>query len=579
MNKYVKKILSRPPLMIGILIAIVLVFIGITALINHFTPSKERADLIEHFNLPEDKAAIILNYSKQEETATIIDGKIYVDISFVKEYLNKQFYWDTNENILLCTTPTEIISAKAESTNFSVGKASTDFGSIIVKATSNSALVNLDFVTKYSNMLCTVYTEPNRVVIETKGIADYIEAKKDLCIRVDAHIKSPILADIPKGKAVHFVEAKEDWVCVSTEDGLIGYAKKNELLNVYNLNRDTLVKYSDDDFLHIKKEGQVNLLWHQISTVNSGKNSIANVLTKSKGVNVISPTWFKIADNEGNLKSIASSDYVKYCHDHGVEVWALVSNFEVKEVDTAYILTHTSTRQNLVNQLVAKAVEFNLDGINVDFESMDGSKIGESYIQFLRELSQKLHALGIKLSTDVPVPAEFNAHFQYGEQSKYVDYVVMMGYDQHWGQASGEGSVAALNWVEESLINIKEQGVPSDQLVLGMPFYTKLWILTPKEEANASEVTYVIGFQNIGMDQAQKWVDENVSQLTWLEDCGQSYGEATKNKVIYKIWLENATSLEKRLQLMKKYELAGAAFWKSGFENDAAWDVIIKYVN
>ena len=154
-----------------------------------------------------------------------------------------------------------------------------------------------------------------------------------------------------------------------------------------------------------------------------------------------------------------------------------------------------------------------------------------------------------------------------------------MAYDQHWGQGSGEGSVAALNWVEEGVTNTLKEGISPDQLILGIPFYTKLWKLTPTTDESATEQSYIIAFENLGLTSAKNWMNNNVSDPEWLDDCGQWYGEVTKNGVIYKMWLEDGDSLEQRLKLMQNHSLAGAAFWSSALDNSEAWDVIIKYIN
>lgn len=567
-----------PVLIIVGLIAVVLVFIGISAVIDALTPSTERANLTEYYQITEEsQVAIVLDNEILDTYATTIDGEVYVDFKFIYNNLSSRFYWDSNENILLYTTATNIISAEAESTSYMTGKSSTDFGKTIVKATADSALVHIDFVSKFANIRVTHHETPKRISITSNwGEISIASAKNDTQVRLKDDIKSPILSDITTGTTVTILKEVDDWYKVATSDGFVGYVESK---NFSAISTETLVSdKAEEVFNHMTMDKPINLLWHQ--TMNTSANAkISSILSETKGVNVISPTWFKVKDNDGNISSIATKDYVDYCHSHGVEVWGLVSNFELEDVDTTYVLTHTSTRQNLVNQLIAKALQYNLDGINVDFESMNGPKVGDAYIQFLRELSIKCENNDLVLSTDVPVPAPYNDFYSYGEQSYFVDYVIIMGYDEHYSQASGAGSVASLNWTEEAVVNMLEEGVPANQIVLGMPFYTKLWSLTPKSEENSAEVTYVIGFENLGMNSAKKWMNNNVDEPTWLEDCGQYYGEVTKKGVIYKMWLEDTTSLEKRLQMMKSHNLAGAAFWKSGLEADEVWNIIIKYIN
>jgi len=575
-----------PVLIIVGLIVIVLGFIGITAVIDALTPSTERANLTEYYEITEEsQVAIILDNEILDTYATTIDGEVYVDFKFIYNNISSRFYWDSNENILLYTTASNVVSAEAESSSYLTGKSSTDFGKTIVKATADSALVHIDFVSKFADIKVAKYDTPTRIVItKTWGDITTATAKADTQVRLSFDIKSPILSDISTGTAVTILKEEAGWYKVATSDGFVGYT---EVKNYNGSSTQTLTSDKPaEEFHRIKLNKPVNLLWHQ--TFNTSANSkIASILSDAKGVNVISPTWFKIKDNEGNLSSLASKDYVDYCHSHDVEVWGLVSNFEVDDVDSIYVLTHTSARQNLVNQIIAKALQYNLDGINVDFEAMNSDtlsskEIGDSYIQFLRELSVMCYKNELVLSTDVLIPGGYNESlYRYKEQVDFVDYIILMAYDEHYGQKTGAGSVASLNWTETAVQDMLDEGVPANQLVLGIPFYSKLWSLTPKSEENSAEVTYVIGFENYGMTTAEKWMKNNVESddWQWLEDCGQFYGETTKKGVIYKMWLEDTTSLEKRLQMLKSYDLAGAAFWKSGLESNKVWDIIIKYIN
>ena len=574
-----KKVL--PVLIISGLIVVVLAFIGISAVIDSLTPTTERANLTEYFEITEEsQVAITLDNDILDTYATTINGEVYVDFNFIYNNLSSRFYWDSNENILLYTTSSDIISAEAEATSYMTGKSSVDFGKVIVKATADSALVHLDFVSNFADIRVSYYNEPNRVVItKTWGDVSVASAKNNTQVRLDAQIKSPILSDIATGASVTILEEGKEWHKAATSDGFIGYV---EAKNFSAISSETLVSDKPAEvFHHMKMDKPINLLWHQ--TMNTSANAkISTILSESKGVNVISPTWFALKDNEGNISSLASKDYVNYCHSQGVKVWGLVSDLENKDVDIKYVLTHTSTRQNLVNQLIVKALEYNLDGINVDLETMPDQKTGEAYIQFLRELSIKCENNDLFLSTDVMEPTSVNNYvFQYNQQVDFVDYVILMAYDEHYGQESGAGSVASLNWTENAVMKLLDEGVPANQIVLGIPFYTKIWSLTPKPGEDGTEITYIIGFETKGMDTAKKWLTSNVNSddIVWLEDCGQYYGEVTKNGVIYKLWLEDTTSLEKRLQMMQSHNLAGAAFWKSGLEGKDAWNLIIKYIN
>ncbi len=563
----------------GVISLILVIILGIN-LFNKFSPSKEQLALNDYYKMSNDtQVAITLDNTVSDSYGILIGDQVYLDYHFVHDVLNTRFYWDANENILLYTTANDVISAKADENRYYIGKSSADYNQVIVKASADSAWINIDFVSKYTNIDFTYYENPSRVVITSKWddiTISTLKAKTE--IRYENNIKSPILTEAKKGDVLTILETDKEWTKVCTSDGIVGYVKSNK---VKKTQTQTLTSdFEQETFAHIEMGEPINLLWHQVlnSTAN---NNISSILTDSKGVNVICPTWFKLKDNNGNISSLASTDYVNYCHNQDVKVWGLVKNFDLDsdEIDINYVLTHTSTRQRLVNQLIAQALQYNLDGINVDFEALSYSEIGDAYIQFLRELSIKCENNDIVLSTSVPPSNQFNDAYQYEEQAYFVDYIALMAYDQHYGQQSGEGSVAALDWVEENVDTLIKKGIPSDQLVLGIPFYTRLWTLTPTTEQDDTDAAYLISRTNLGFDSAQKWMDENVSEPVWLEDCRQWYGETQKNGIIYKMWLENEDSLTERLKLIDKYALAGAAFWRSGLENNEAWDLIIKYIN
>ncbi|MBQ2900466.1 MAG: SH3 domain-containing protein [Agathobacter sp.] len=575
-----KKKQVLPVLLVVGCILLVLLIVGAVKLIEKYTPTKEHLELTEYYNLSEaSQVAITINNAISDSFATIINDHVYLDYAFVHDVLNERFYWDANENILLYTTASHVISAKAEASSYSVGKSSSDYGRPIVKATADSAWVDLEFVKKYSDFTYSFYESPSRLVITNDWKEISVSTLKgNTEVRLQGGIKSPILADVKKGDTLTVLETDKKWSKVCTADGIVGYVRSNKLKNATTLALTS--DYEPETFHHIKKDKTINMLWHPVYS-KAANSEITTILSTTKGVDVVSPTWFELRDNKGNISSLASTDYVTYAHDHGVEVWALVKNFALSnaDVDTNYVLTHTSSRQNLVNQIVSQALQYNLDGINIDFESIKETELGDAYIQFLRELSIKCENNDIILSTAVAIPTSFNGVYKYSEQADFVDYICMMAYDQHWGQASGEGPVASLDWVEESVKNILAEDVPADQLVLGVPFYSKLWNLTPTSDEDAEEVSYIIGFKNYGLTSAKNWMNENISSPEWLDTAGQYYGETVKNGITYKMWLEDETSIEEKLKVMQEYKLAGAAFWSSDLDNTSIWEMIIKYIN
>ena len=572
---------ALPVLVVCALIVIIVAITGISALIKKYTPSKERQELSEYYNLTsEDQVAIILNNEVIETTAKMIGDHVYIDYQFVHDSLNPRFYWDANENILLYATARDLISAEADNNSYLVTKSSIDYGRPIVKATSDSAYIDLDFVKEYSDFTYEYFSDPNRIIVyNTWGNYEVATVRRNTHIRVKGGIKSPILADVKEKDQLCVLEVGDNWTKVMTNDGVVGYVQGKRLSGTTENTRSS--DYEPEVFAHITKDFEICMAWHQMTTraVNS---DVASVLASTKGINVISPTWFYLNDNNGGIADLGSTDYVNYCHSQGVEVWALVSNLENSDVDTTYVLTHTSTRQNLVNQIVSVAIQYNLDGINLDFEALNREEVGDAYIQFVRELSIKCENNGIVLSIDNYVPTSYTSFYNRSEQANFADYVVIMGYDEHYA-GSDEGSVSSLGWVRQGVIDTLAE-VPANQVILGMPFYTRVWALTPDEEAGDNDdidanILYSVSSQVYGMRSANNLLANYGVEKQWLEDSGQNYAEFESEGITYKVWLEDSASAEARLKLMDEYELAGASFWKLGFETSDVWDTIIKYIN
>ena len=581
-----------PILTVCALIVIIVAIIGGSVLLRKYSPSKEHKDLTSYYNITADnQVAIVLNNELTSSYATLIDGHIYVDYNFVHDTLNSRFYWDHNENILLYATSRDLISAEADSNKYLITKSSVDYGRPVVKANSDSAYIDLDFVKEYTDLAYEYIKDPNRIIITNQwGDYDTASIKKNTAVRVKGGIKSPILKDITEASDVTVIEQGDKWSKILTDDGIIGYVQNKRMSDVSTKTRTS--DFTPDTFAHITKDFNICMAWHQVTNYSANTN-IASVLSSTKGVNVISPTWFYLNDNNGNLANLASLDYVNYCHSQGVEVWALVSNLENKDADSAEVLTHTSKRQNLVNQIVSMAIQYNLDGINLDFESLNQSKVGDAYIEFVRELSIKCANNGIVLSIDNYVPTSYTAFYNRAEQANFADYVVIMGYDEHY--AGGDtGSVSSIGWVKQGVADTLAE-VPADQVILGMPFYTRVWQLTKntsskdstdsednndtKDNDNTSDSDYDVSSKIYGMRAADALLADNGVTKTWDKESGQNYAEFASGDSTFKVWLEDASSTEERLKVMQDNKLAGASFWKLGFETSDVWNTIIKYTN
>lgn len=329
------------------------------------------------------------------------------------------------------------------------------------------------------------------------------------------------------------------------------------------------------------------MAWHNVTNTDANEGVLQRI-AESQGLTTIAPTWFHVQDVEGNMESIASSDYVNYAHQSNIEVWAAIRDFDggIGSFDESYeLLSHTSRRENLINQLIAESLQVGVDGINVDFE-MISDECGEHFIQFIRELSVRCRQNGIILSIDNYVPKGFNMQYNRKEQGIVADYVVIMGYDEYYGGSPESGPVSSYNYVKEGIEETLTE-VPAEKIISGIPFYTRLWAETPKTEqelaeqqgTDAAEYAMNVTSEALGMGEGEYRIGEAGAESSWDETTKQNYATWESGGVTYKIWLEDAQSIEQKLKLMKDNHLAGTAAWALGLEDPDIWKLIQQYTN
>ncbi|MFV0362091.1 MAG: glycosyl hydrolase family 18 protein [Suipraeoptans sp.] len=575
-------------LVFGIVFLIILFIAAIVGLFlwNRYSPTKERADVKEYYGIQnENDVAVVIDNEVAELKGKLEDGKMYVRYETVQDAINQRFYWDANENLLLYTLPDSVVSVSVGSKEYSVSKERNTEDYVILKTEGSTAYIALDFVKQYTNISYEVFSGPNRVVIDKEEKVTTAESKSDTQVRVKAGVKSPILSDVSKKDVLNVIETQDDWKKVRTSDGYIGYVKGNVLKDSQETSRERT--YTEPEFSNISKDYTINMAWHNV-TNQTTNDSVLSTIANTQGLTTILPTWFHVADTNGTLSSIASNQYVNYCHQSNIEVWATLRDFDggISSTDETYeLLSFTSKRENLINQVISEVLQYGIDGINLDFEKIS-TECAVHYIQFVRELSVKCRQNGIVFSIDNYVPKAYNAHYNRAEQGIFADYVVIMGYDEHWGGSPTAGPVSSIPFVKEGIEEtIKE--VPADKTIIGINFYTRLWEETPKsdEELAEQEGTEAADYPTnvtstaYGMAAAQQVLADNGAEITFDEDAGQNYATWIIDNTTYKIWIEDEQSIESKLKLMKENNLAGTAFWALGQENSNVWNLVIKYIN
>ncbi len=558
------------PVITAVVLIIVVIAISVGIKIaDKYSYSKERENLDEYFSIESaDEVPIVLQDELIEESARLIEGTYYLDLATVHKYFNDRFYQDENEGFLLLTLPQETVRSEIGSSQYSTSAGDVSEEYVISRYEGDTFYIAIDYLKKYANFSYETFTDPNRMQIYTKW-----EERKtaqlinDTAVRYQGGVKSPILTDVAEGDTVVVVEEMEKWSKVKTSDAFIGYVENKQLDNYGSQSPIPVTDYEEPVYTNISKPYKINLAWHAVAGT-AGNDTLASALEGTKGINTISPTWFALSDNDGNFTSFAAKDYVTKAHEQGIEVWGLIDNFTNKEtVDTYEVLSYTSKRTYLIENLISTTLEYDLDGINVDFEEIS-QDAGDHFIQFIRELSVACRANGIVLSVDNYVPTGYTDHYDRAEQGVVADYVVIMGYDEYYKGSSEAGSVASIGFVENGIKKTVEQ-VPAEKVINAIPFYTRIW------ETKGAELTS----QAVGMDLAEEFVLNHNIETRWDEETCQNYGEIQEGDSFYQVWLEDEQSIEVKLNIMQKYNIAGVAEWKLGFEKASVWDVIGNYLN
>ena len=524
-------------------------------LYRKYKPSKERVDQNSWYQAAGDEVALFLNSELVENVrGRYIDGQVYLPLDWVDSALNERFYWDEENSQLIYTLPDSIVYADGETLGNS-GKP------LLVQQDGQVWLLG-GLVSSYTNLRIETFDTDNvhRAFVDTSWEPEQMAVvKKKSELRIRGGVKSAIVSDVDSGAEVIVLEKLDNWSRVRTEDGQVGYLQNSRLKATEQ--RTLVSTFVEPEYTSISMDEPVVMVWHQV-TNRSANQAMETLISNTKGVNVIAPTWFMLTDNEGDYTSLADQNYVTQAHAMGLQVWAVLDNFNQGDnVQSEILFASSSARKKLIATLMKDVAAYGIDGINLDIEGIKSSA-GPHYVQFIRELSVDCRKQGIVLSIDSYVPSAYSAFYNWAEQGRVADYVVMMGYDEHY--AGGEaGSVASLGYERQGIEDLLKQ-VPKEKIISAIPFYTRIW--KADTEGTSS--------QSVGITSAKEWVESNQVPLYWQEELGQYYGELEKDGATYSIWMEDERSLELKMQLIRDNNLAGVACWRLGFEPQDIWDVV-----
>ncbi len=526
----------------------------------------------EHVQPYDGAKDVIVFEGKRMDATYLLDAEqILLPFDFIKEKIDPAIFWDEPTRSVIVTTKDKVLRMESGEVVAHLNKQPVNL-QVPVKEVEGKRYVPLDPLTKLYPFAFERKADTGVLLVEQEGYeieqAHVISGEEKQLVRVGASHRTPIVSELSSGDTVDVLGEQEGYYRVLTASGIAGFLPEKSVEMSGKRKVSLQHAGSSGEQVAWKPDGQkVNMVWEHVVSKNP---NVAQIETLP-GVNVIAPTWFELKDAEGTLINRADSAYVKWAHKRGYQVWGLVTNGFNPDW-TQSVLGSYDKRDKLIVQLIHYAHLYDLDGINIDFENVYYED-KERLVQFVRELTPYLHQQGLTVSIDVTIKSNAKTWSMFLDRkalAEVVDYMAVMTYDEHWAASPKAGSVASLPWVEAGLQGVLEE-VPNEKLLLGVPFYTRLWT-----EAKQADGTVKVSSKALSMPRAQEWIAERKLTPVLDKASGQQYVEYRdpKDGNVYKMWLEDVSSMAKRMELVKKYDLAGVASWRRGFEVPEIWPTI-----
>ncbi len=557
-----------------LIIIIVFSIIALGIFINKRLPNFKTIvsdSVFEEFQAGQTNVVIGEKRISLENPVLIKEDQLYLPIDFINKHITNNIFWDAQEEVLTMTNPREMLRFKPNKSTYEVNykKQKTEH-KIILK--NDIVYIPFRLIEEKHNIIAVYNKETDMVVLDDATIDRFVGTVKQGTgkVRIEPNIKSPIIETIYRDDEIITYGSEDGWILVRTLSGNIGYMNEKHIEHARQISKKEPKVYQPHP---IKKEilGDIIMVWDQIPK-GYNVNFSSPKYKDMQGVNVLSPTWLEFQDPKGNLTDNGSKSYVEKAHEKGYQVWPLMSHNFRNSDWTHDILSSTKNRDNVIKQLVDFVKKYKVDGINIDIENLQ-QKTGPYWVQFMNELYPIMREQGIYVSTDVYVPSPWTVHYNRAEIAKSVDYFVIMAYDEHWSGSDEAGSVGSLPWVQQAIESTLEE-VPGEKVILGVPFYARLW----REDVDDSG-QLKLSTRALGMNAIKQELKNNQVTPLWDEVLGQYYAEYEKEGGLYRVWMEEEDSMKERVNLVSKYNLAGISGWKLGLESPETWKVINEHIS
>ena len=556
----------------AVIVALVVALTAAGIIIYKFMPSKERVDYSEYFGVTGDQARVVYDFELTDYRAFVHDGIFYIDNQFWTDKVTDKFFYDEDNNSVLYTTATQIytIPVGADSYDVDGEKMSSDY--VIALYESGTLYIAVNFAEDKGNFVWKGYENPARIaIVSGNTVCSSAELLEKGTVRKDADIKSPLWEKYDDNTGTEWYvsgQDKDGWTGVMSMDGRYGYIKSGQCKTGETMVKNFVSGYVKPEYPSQVRDHDILLVWHGIYD-EADNNKIPALLASTKGVNTVSPTWYKAIDSDGNIESSADTDYVEYVHAQGMEIWPLISDFTSTDEENGWdekkLLGNTQSRRNLINNLMNEIQTYGYDGINIDFEKVP-KDAGPEFTQFVRELSIQCRKAEVVLSIDNYVPKPYNSQYNRAAQGECADYVIVMGYDEHYNGCEEAGSVASINFVTEGIDETLKE-VPREKVINGVPFYTRMFSTTGADGEIPESKAY-------SMQGAIDAANELGLTVTWDSDAMQNMASGWSGDRYYSVWFEDEKSMAVKMRAIRDRHIAGVAAWSLGSELDTIWDVI-----
>lgn len=556
----------------AVIAAVVVILVAAGIMIERFVPNKKAVNLNEYYRTSVGNA-LIYNYDITEYSSLVVDGHYYAELDFFINDITDKFYYDRDNKSVIYTTPTSIYTVKSGDKSYDCDGNSTSLTYDPVVISDNIVYMSVEYAASLEAFTYETYVNPQRLAIISDGTQNTVVSLKDKAvIRDKASVKGAVFERASDNTDTVWCTdgaSRDGWLGVMSPDGRHGYVKSS-YADVTDTSKEYNSGHEAAEYTSIHKDYDIVMVWHAVYA-ESDNNNIQSLLDATKGVTTVSPTWYKVTDAKGSISSMADWDYISTVHDAGMEIWPLISDFTSIDADAGWdeakLFANTASRRNLISNIINEIKTYGYDGINIDFEKVP-SDSAVDYRQFIRELSIECRKAGVVFSLDNYVPRPYNAQYSRDVQAECADYVVVMGYDEHYAGGDEAGSVASIDFVTDGIDGTLKE-VPKEKLINALPFYTRLWMESTDENGNVK-----LSSKTYSMQGALDIVAELGTGMEWDEEVGQYVAFGEVDGVKYSIWLEEDESIKAKMKVVRERELAGISGWCLGMEKLSVWDVI-----